>query len=793
MILSYLKLALRQIRLYKTYSVINIVGLSAGLAACFIILVYVRYQTSFDKYNENLDNIYLVTTYKQTFGWTDPETPMILAPTLRNEIAEVGDVSRWIRRRSTVVYGNKSFEEKACTYADPDIFKILTLPFSSGTNQAVEKERDFLVISETLSRKYFGDRNPIGEAIRLTCAGATYELKVTAVMKDIPTTSTFSADVIGPLYIGEKFLSDIYANSKKDPLVSWETPGVTTYVALPRSADIGEVGSKLAGLSKQHIDPAFQETLRLFPLKGVYFHSSFMINNDFPQGDVATVEIYSAAAFLLLFIACVNYLMLSLGKASLRTREVGVRKVFGARDSDLLRQAIVESTLMTLLALPFALALVELLLQNLTGLLGTTIAGPYFHHMEYLLAFIALTVFVGLAAGGYVSLYLSRFNPIDILNRKLGSGPRKVFLRRVLMISQMIIFLALTLTSLAVYKQLRYFQDRDMGFNKQDLVVFYPDNKDFGRTLEAFKNEIQQNPQIFGVSGANMMPMTVSRGVSSFPKKDHPDENLTIEGISADRDFVETMGIKMVSGLSFRNHPSAAPGGNCLINETAARELGFRDPIGETLGGSTVIGVVGDFNMHSLHERIGPLRITESTKYSSEVAVRVAPKDIQATAKWISEKGTRFNNGSPLDFESFDERLGALYTQEQKFATAIGYATGLAIFVACLGIFGMSVFVSQQRVKEIGIRKVLGATLEDVYYSLTREFVGLISVSALVAFPLAFYIVRLWLQQFAYRIDISMWDLLLAALIDTVIVLATVSYHAVRAALANPVVSLRYE
>jgi putative ABC transport system permease protein len=253
------------------------------------------------------------------------------------------------------------------------------------------------------------------------------------------------------------------------------------------------------------------------------------------------------------------------------------------------------------------------------------------------------------------------------------------------------------------------------------------------------------------------------------------------------------MGMKMVSGVSFHNHIPGVAGGNCILNETAAQGLGLPDPVGQLVGGSTVIGVVGDFNMHSLHERIGPVRIIESTKFTREIAVRIRPENLQATARWISDKGAGFNNGSPLEFESFDERLGALYTQEQKFASAIGYGTGLAIFVACLGIFGMSVFVSQQKVKEIGIRKVLGATLGDVYYALTGEFVGLIFLSALVAFPLALYVVRLWLQQFVYRIDISMWDLILAALIDIVIVLATVSYHAVRAGLANPVVSLRYE
>ncbi len=793
MLFSYLKLALRQIRLNTTYSLINVLGLSTGLAACFIILVYVRYQTSFDRYNDNLDNIYLVTAHKDAVGWTDPGTPMILGPTVRSEVPDVERIARWTRRRSTLQFKDKIFEESGCSFADPEIFDVLTIPLTAGDRNASFNGRDFLVISESLARKYFGGRDPIGETITLTCMGAAYELKVTAVMKDIPTTSTFVADAIAPLYIAQKFLATIFGTSNGDPEVSWTVPGVSTYVLVRPSADMKGMEERFAALSKHHVDPVREESYHLFPLKDVYFHSSYMVNNTFRQGDIANVYVYSATAFLLLFIACVNYLMLSLGRASLRTREVGVRKVFGARNTDLFSQTLIEAAVVTLLCLPFAVVLVEVFLQNLTGLLGTAIQDTYFHSWEYLAAFVALTIVVGLVAGSYVSLYLSRFKPIDILKGTMTAGSRKVVLRRILMTSQMVLFLGLTLASVTIYKQIRFFQNKDMGFNKEDMIVFYPDNNEFGKTLEVFKTDIQQNPEIVSLSGASFLPMTESRGITQFPKKDHPDERITVEGISVDRDFIETMGMTMVSGLSFRNHVPGVPGEYCLLNETAAKDLGLLQPVGEPLAGSTVIGVVGDFNMHSLHERIGPIRITEGTKYVREVAARIAPRNITGTAKWIAEKGARFNNGKPLDFESFDERLGGLYTQEQKFATAFGYATGLAIFVACMGIFGMSVFVCQHKVKEIGIRKVLGATTTNVYDTLTREFVGLIIVSSFIAFPIAFVLVNAWLEKFVYRIGITGWDLLLTLAADTVIVLATVSFQAIHAALANPVVSLRYE
>ena len=792
MTLTYLKMALRQFRRHKTYSIINVVGLSTGLAACFIILIYVRYQTSFDRYDDNLDNTYLVTTHKEAFGWTEPGTPIILGPTLRAEIPGVKEVARWDRRKGTLQYKEREFDEKSCVFADPELFNVLTLPLVRGNVGSIAGTRDFLVISEALARKYFGNNNPLGEVITLRCRGIAYDLKVTAVMKDIPRTSTLIADAIGPLYISQRFWTDIVAKSKIDPATSWTVLGVNTYVIVAPSGNIAQVKAGLEGLSKHYIDPAWKESYDLFPLKDVYFHSAFMTNNVFPQGDITNVYVYSLVAFLLLFIASINYLMLGLGRASLRTREVGVRKVFGAGNSDLFIQTLVEAVFMTILSLPVALVLVELLLQKLTGLLGTEISETYFHNWQYIVGFVILTISVGLVSGGYISIYIAKFNPTEILKGKLTAGSRKVFVRRGLMVSQMIVFLGLTLASIAIFRQLRLFQRGDIGFVKDQLVVFYPDNDEFGKTFDAFKNEIQQNPNIAGITGSNFLPMTESKAVSQFPKKGRPEESITIEGIAVDREFVETMGMKMTSGVSFHDRTAHSPGRVCILNQTAVRELGLAEPLGEEVGRATVIGVVADFNMHSLHERISPLRVTAGGRIG-EVAVRITPHDIQATAKWIAEKGAKFNNGKPLEYETFDERLGGLYTQEHKFAEVMSYATGLAIFVACLGIFGMSVFVCQQKVKEIGIRKVLGASLGDVYYKLTREFVAMIFLSAMIAFPVALYLVNLWLQHFVKQVDVGLWDFIVTVAVDVVVVLATVSYQAIRAARANPILSLRYE
>jgi putative ABC transport system permease protein len=456
-------------------------------------------------------------------------------------------------------------------------------------------------------------------------------------------------------------------------------------------------------------------------------------------------------------------------------------------------KTLVEAIVVTAIALPIALVLVELLLQDMTGLLGIAIAGKYYHTWEYLLGFVLLTTAVGLVAGGYVSVYLSAFNPIDILKSKIAAGSRKLILRRALITSQMIIFLGLTLMSLTVYRQLRLFQERDLGFERENLVIFYPEVDDFGKSLDAFKNEVGKHPEIAALSGAFCLPMTEAQGVIRVPRKEHPDEKVTLEGMTGDRDIIETLGLKMVAGTSFRDHTPGIEARYCILNETAVRELGLTEPVGEQIGGSTVIGVVKDFNMHSFRSKIGPLSIRNGTRYVQEIAARITPGNLQETAKWIAAQGAQFNGGKPLEFETFESRVGDLYGREQRFAKAIGYSTGLAIFVSCLGIFGMSIFVSQQKIKEIGIRKVLGASTANVYTKLTKEFVGLILVSSLVAFPIASYLVKGWLEQFIYRVDIGAPEIALTILVDTAIVLGTVSYQALRAATVNPIESLRYE
>ena len=789
---NHFKMAFRQLRINKIYSLINILGLSIGLAACFITLLYVAYQTSYDKYNEKLDDIYLVTTENKGLKWTEPSTPMILAQTLKDEIPEVKEVARWAGIRSSIKFKEDVVNSRG-SFADPEIFDILTLHLKYGDINSIKKEKDFLVINETTSKRFFGEKNPIGEVLSVGVMNEAVDLKVTAVMYDVPKTTTFIAEFIAPHYFAEKYYGNIWKNLTNDISHSWDFGTVKTYILASPNANIQELGNKIDLLSKRHIDARRESTFQLFPVKDIYFHSSKMVNSRFPTGSISNVYIYSIAAFLLLFIACVNYLMLNLGRASLRTKEIGVRKVSGARKTDLFKQIITEAVVVTLISLPIAILLIEFMLPDISQLLGVKIESDYFHNFDYILGFLGVTLFVGVVTGSYIALYLSGFNPVDILKNKMNTGAGKVIFRRILITTQMVIFIGLIFSSVIINKQLQYFINKDFGFNKENLLVFKPeDGLQFGKTYAAFKNELIGNPGIINVTGAQGLPGQGGRGVDRIPKKDHPEQMVSVEGLSGDEDLIKTMGMKIVAGSDFQKGPSGESP-ECIINEAAVRELGLTNPIGEEIRGARVIGVVKDFNMHSLHEKIAPLMMRVSTKYMDEIAVRVKPDAVAAVIDFVKEKSKQFNNGRPMSMNYFDDRLDAQYAQEHKFSTVIQYATAIAVFVACLGLFGISLFICQQRLKEIGIRKTLGATVKDVYLMVTREFVYLILVSSLIAFPIGYYLISKWLQNFEYRIDIDASAFILSALIGIVIVVGTVSYQAIKASLTNPVNSLRSE
>jgi putative ABC transport system permease protein len=793
MIKNYFKSTFRNLWKYKAFSFINIAGLSIGLASSFIIMLYAVNELSYDRYNENLDNIYLVTAETPDLKWTEPSTPFLLGPELKNQYPQVEQSARCVITAGPVKYKDKSFDRVFCVSADPSIFKILTLPLRSGSLEEMSTETNATVISAQLAQKIFGDKNPIGEIITVTAFGQAYDLKIAAVMKDIPRTSTFRAELIAAMPMGEKLLANFWGKYLKDPLESWGAKLVVTYVLLSPSA-AADLEQQLVAFSKDHSDPHLKSVYHLLPLKDVYFHSASFINNRFPSGDITNVYVYSTIALLTLLIGCINFVILSTGRASVRTKEIAMRKVLGASRPDLMKQIMIESLTVAALSLPVALLLVELFLPSLSQLLGKALPTSYFHNLDFFLIFAGITLLAGVFSGSYVSFYLSGFHPIDILRSKLSTGGSKATLRKIMIAVQMVIFIGLITASVTIYNQLRFFHNKDLGFDTKDLMVLSTRNESMGTTLEAFKAELKSDPSILNVSGTFVIPGSESGGFTTIPDKSDPSKKISYQIVTVDRDFIETMKLKMTYGKSFAEGTPEEAKSGAILNETALKVFGITDPSRETIHGQRILGVVKDFNMHSLRSPIGPIVLSCDTRNVMEIAVRLRHSaDISKTVSFIEEKSKPFNNGKPMGWQFFDDRLDGLYGNDYRFAEMIGYFTGLAIFIACLGLFGVSLFVIQTRVKEIGIRKVMGASTGIIFYLLAREFLLLIAISTVIAVPITVYYINGWLQNYAYRVGVNVFVVLVALLIALFIVLLTIGYQAIRAATANPVEALRYE
>jgi putative ABC transport system permease protein len=804
MIGSFLKSALRNLWIHRGFTFINVAGLAVGLASSFIIMLYAINELSYDAHNEKLSNIYLVTAERANPSSTSVFTPFVAGPALKQEQPEGQDFARFMRGSPTIRYKDKTFERTYSLCADPSIFRVLTLPLESGSLEGIATERDFAVISTQMAHKIFGDANPIGEIITVNWLGKPYDLKVGAVMKDLPQTSSTKAEVIMPLSIAQEWFARLLGPMAAKMFESWTTPGLPTFVLLSRSASQAQVDAMMATFSKRHVDAGSGPQFHLFPMKDLYFHSSNLSDSPFPSGNISTVYVYSAIAILILLVACFNIVILSTGRASVRTKEIAVRKVVGASRFDLMKQIMLESLLVAALSLPVALVFVELLLPTLSQHLGNQLPETFFHGLKYLVLFSGITLLAGVLSGSYVSFYLSGFSPIDVLHSKVSTGASKVTLRRIMLAVQMVIFVGLVTASLAIYRQVDYFHSKDMGFEKEDLIVLASHRPKLGSTsdpsrfdmtrFETFKAELLSNPSIAGVTGAQHLPGREEGHASTIVLKSDPSKKVTCQELSVDRDFIETMKMHMVLGKSFAEVTPEESRNTVILNESAVKALGVSDLSKETVRDQRILGVVRDFNLRSLRDNIPPVIIQCDTSERNEIAVRVRHgADVSKTLGVVLAKSAMFNDGGPMSFEFFDDRLDNLYSSDYRFARMIGYFTALAMFITCLGLFGVSLFVIQTRMKEIGIRKVMGASVGTILVLVGKEFIALISMSTIIGLPIAAYFVNGWLENYAYRVAVDFALGLVTFVAATIVVLAAISFQALRAATANPVEALRYE
>ena len=799
---NYFKIAWRNIRKNKLFSIINILGLSIGIATCFIIMLYVQDEMSYDKFNVNAANIVRVVFHANINGGEINESIAMppVAQTMKKDFPEVEDATRLLNMgASKVTYQEKTFKDDQFAFVDPNFFSLFTLPMIEGDAETALQQPHTIVITKSTAEKYFGKENALGKTLSFN---NTDSYKVTGVIENIPANSHFHFDMFGSMTGWQDAKSD-----------SWMDGGYHTYLLLRPGADLTKMEARFPDMVAKYMGPQIQQRMglslqqfrtkgnslgfQLQPLTDIHLHST--TNNEFePGGNAMYVYIFGGIAIFMLMIACINFINLSTAGAARRAKEVGIRKVAGSGRVQLIKQFLSESVMITLFALLVAFAMVQLALPAFNA-----IADKHLHFdAKPIIAFVALGLLVGIVAGMYPAFYLSSFKPIAVLKGKFTSHNKSFGLRSGLVVFQFFISTGLIIGTIVVYQQMKFIQNKDLGYNKEQLITL-PNSYVLGKNEGAFKQQMLQDPRIVNATMSWYKPAGPSNynNALAYPQG---NDHLIVNGVDyhVDENYIPTFDMKMASGRNF-SKDFATDSSAILLNETAAKALGWNNTtaIGKTIirqnsdrGNNFayhVIGVVKNFNFKSLHEAVSPLFMTLQPE--GGLVFKVKTKDVAGLLSFMKRQWESYNTGEPFTYSFIDDLFNKTYSAEQKTGTILNLFSILTIFVACLGLFGLATYTAEQRTKEIGIRKVLGASVSQVTGMLSKDFAKLVFIASVIAFPAAWWAMNKWLQSFAYRIQVSWWVFVFAGIITLLIALVTVSFQAIKAAIANPVKSLRTE
>ncbi len=803
---NYFITAWRNIRKNKLFSFINFIGLSLGIATCFIILLYVQNELSYDKFNKNADNIARIVFRANISGGSINEASVMppVAQTMKNDFPEVKDATRVMDFGTPEIsFKDKTFRNNRLAFVDPNFFDIFTLPMVAGNSKDALSQPNTMVLTESTAKKYFGNdnyRNAIGKTIKIENDSTTY--LITGIIKDIPSNAHFHFDLFASMKGWKDATSD-----------SWMTSGYYTYLLLKPGTDLKKIEAKLPSVIAKYMGPQIQQKmglsleqfrtkgntlgLALQPLTSIHLHSH-NINELEPGGNSTYVYLFAGIAFFMLIVACINFINLSTAGASKRAKEVGVRKVVGSGKGQLILQFLSESVLISLIAITIGIALVQLALPEFNDLAGKQLNLT----MKPILAFVALGLFVGIVAGIYPAFYLSSFKPIAVLKGKFTHNHKSFGLRSSLVVFQFFISVVLIIGTIVVYRQIKFIQNKNLGYNKNEVLTI-PNSNLLGKNVNAFEQQMLEDPRMVNATVSWYKPVGPSdyNNALIYPKD---NSNSIVDGVNyrVDENYIPTLGMQMAAGRNFsKDFPSDSSG--IILNETAVKAFGWnnKNAVGRTVifqnsdrGNNFpyhIIGVVKNFNFKSLHQAITPLYMTLNPE--GGLIFRVKTTDISGLLATMKKKWDAYNTGEPFTYSFLDDLYNKTYSAEQKTGTILNIFSVLIILVACMGLFGLVTYSAEQRTKEIGIRKVLGASVSQVTGMLSKEFLKLVIISSLIAFPVAWWGMNKWLQSFAYRISISWWVFVVAGVAMILIALITVGFQAIRAAVANPIKSLRTE
>jgi putative ABC transport system permease protein len=786
---NYLKVALRNILRHKGYSFINISGLAIGMACCILILLYVQHELSFDRYHKNSDRIYRLVLERKTPEGTssDIATPPPLGPALVNDFPQCTHAVHFLTVDNPIPLvgrGDKRFYEKRFYFTDPSVSVVFTIPFVQGDPKIALQKPNAVIITEETARKYFGEKNPLGEKLTFN---NSFDLEVTGVIQSPPSNSTLQFDFLASF-------STLYGWLGRDFVDDWQNNMCQTYILLSENSSAEALARQLPGFIEKYLGKTGTlKRIRLQPLNRIHLFSY----QDYglpSSGDIYYVYLLSGIAVFILLIACINFINLTTARSALRSKEVSVRKVIGATKRQLVQQFLGEALLQTVVASLAAVLLAGLGIPYLNAFIGKDPAGYYAQNPWTWFAPIGIVLFAGLMSGSYPAFVLSSHEPVQ----SLKTGSKRVLFRKVLVVVQFTLTITLVIGTWIVYDQLNFMQNKQMGFDKDQVMVVPIRDQNLRQDPGPLKSRILQQPGVLQVGAAALLPGGPV-GKTRFRAEGNPDIG-TMSMLWVDQDFIKTLGIKIVAGRDFSKDFMTDASGAFILNEEAVRQLGWSVPMNalgksfETVGGKkgTIIGVVKDFNFVSLHRKIEPL-VLHMWPWLNYVLIRVDAARFPAVLDGIKDVWHEFDPGNPFTFTFLNDSFERFYRSEKNLGEVSGYFTLLAVLIACLGLFGLAAFAAEQRTKEIGVRKVLGATVPSIVGMMTGEFVLLVLVANLLAWPIAWYAMTRWLQNYAYRTPISWWIFGLAGLATAAVGLLAVSYQTIRAALTNPVNSLRYE
>jgi putative ABC transport system permease protein len=810
MIKNYFKIAWRNLMKYKFISFINLFGLTVGLTCCLLITTYILNELSYDRYNKNADNIYRLTrTFYNGNGEATLNLSTISPPFgyyLPTDFPEIQKMTRLLNNGTTPLrYKDKLINEQNVYFADNNLFDVFTVDVVKGNPKTALNDPFSVMLSEETAKKYFGDEDPINKVLR---ANNQFDIKVTGVYKSFPSNAHMHPNIL----VSFNTLKDSAVYGEENLRTNWGNNSFFTYIMLPKGYNIENMKARFPAFLDKHMigqygpnKPSKFTKIDLQKLTDIHLYSHTDYEAE-PNGDISRIWIFGCIALFILLIACINYMNLSTARSALRAREIGIRKVIGARRKEIIFQFLSESVLLCWVAILLAGVLTYAFIPWLNDVSGQNLSFGILMRWQIIVPLFLTPFIVGVSSGLYPSLFMSSFQPVKTLKGLFNAQGSSINFRKVLVVFQFAISIGLIITTTVVFQQLRYMQNASLGYNKEHIVTL-PYYSQLNDQYESFRNILLRNSNIKEVGRSSRIPtgrLLDGMGAQAPGNDSMVPVKADIRFVAADYDFIPTYGIQVVAGRNFSRDYGTDTAG-FILNEAAVKAVGWKTPqeaVGKAFkyGDATgrIIGVMNDFHFESLHQTIAPLilimpSVPPGQTYYNSVSIKISGSNVSSSLATLKSTWQQYLPELPYQYTFLDENFAKLYASEQRQGTIFIIFACLAIFIACLGLFGLSAFAITQRVKEIGVRKVLGANTSTIVTLLSKDFLKLVLFASVFAFPVAWYAMNKWLQDFAYRVNIQWWVFILAGILAALIALITVSFQAIKAALANPVKSLRTE